>query len=141
MLDFLKTMPDLTNTPEITMQEDTTKDTPKISLANRIRNYSAANPDATARQIAEAVGTTAVYVYQVFASQKKKAKKVKAVKKVEAPAVAEKPVKNKQLDDAKENIEMLRIVVDAQKRQIDKNLAIIEYLEGRIGELNELVYG
>jgi len=38
MLDFLKTMPDMTNTPEITMIE-----TPKIPMAKRIRDYKAAN--------------------------------------------------------------------------------------------------
>ena len=50
MLDFLKTMPDMTNTPEITMIE-----TPKIPMAKRIRDYKAANPNATAKQVSDAV--------------------------------------------------------------------------------------
>ena len=135
MLDFLKTIPDMTNTPEITMQEET----PKISLAKRIRNYSAANPDATARQIAEAVGTTAVYVYQVFASQKKKAKKVKAVKKVEAPSVADKPIKNKELEALSEEVEAQKIIIDVLKRKNDRQQAVIEYLEFKIDDLGGLV--
>ena len=82
MLDFLKTMPDMTNTPEITMQEDASK----ISTAERIRNYKAANPDATVKQIAEAVGTAPVYVYQVFA----KPKTVQAEKKKADTLIASK---------------------------------------------------
>ena len=135
MLDFLKTIPDMTNTPEITMQEEA----PKISMSARIRNYKAANPDATAKQIAEALGTSTVYVYQILSNPPKKNSKVKTAKKV-AP-VAEKPVKNKELEDAKEEIEALNMVIAVQKRQTEKHLAVIEYLEGRIGELSELVYG
>ena len=134
MLDFLKTLPDMTNTPEITME-----DKPKINMSQRIRDYKAANPDANAKQIAEAVGTTAVYVYQILSNPPKKNSKVKTAKKV-AP-VAEKPVKNKELEDAKEEIETLNMVIAVQKRQTEKHLAVIEYLEGRIGELSELVYG
>ncbi len=135
MLDFLKNVPDMTNTPEITMQEDA----PKISMSARIRNYKAANPDANAKQIADAVGTSTVYVYQILSNPPKKNSKVKTAKKV-AP-VAEKPVKNKELEDAKEEIEALNMVIAVQKRQTEKHLAVIEYLEGRIGELSELVYG
>jgi hypothetical protein len=132
MLDFLKTMPDLTNTPEITMQEDA----PKISMSTRIREYKAANPHATAKEVADAVGTSTIYVYQILANPPKKAK---TAKKTEP--VLEKPIKNKQLEDAKDEIETLRLIIDVQKRQTEKHLAIIEYLEGKVGELNELAYG
>jgi hypothetical protein len=77
MLDFLKTMPDMTNTPEITMTE-----TPKISMANRIRDYKAANPEATAKQISDALGANTIYTYQVLSASKKE-KKAKVVKKPE----------------------------------------------------------
>jgi hypothetical protein len=70
MLDFLKTMPDMTNTPEITMQEDA----PKTSMSQRIREYKAANPDATVKQISGAIGTSTAYVYQVFTKPQKKVK-------------------------------------------------------------------
>ena len=133
MLDFLKNVPDMTNTPEITMQEET----PKISMSARIRNYKAANPDATAKQIADAVGTSAVYVYQILSNPPKKNSKVKTAKKV-AP-VAEKPVKNKELEDAKEEIETLNMVIDVLKRQNERHLAVIQYLEGKIDDLGGLV--
>ncbi len=133
MLDFLKTLPDMTNTPEITMQEEA----PKISMSARIRNYKAANPDATAKQIADAVGTSAVYVYQILSNPPKKNSKVKTAKKV-AP-VAEKPVKNKELEDAKEEIETLNMVIDVLKRQNERHLAVIQYLEGKIDDLGGLV--
>lgn len=86
MLDFLKNMPDMTNAPEITMQENA----PKISMAERIRNYKAANPDATVKQIADAVGTSLPYVYQVFASSPKKTKKAEAAKKKTDTLIASK---------------------------------------------------
>lgn len=77
MLDFLKTMPDMTNTPEITME-----DKPKISTSQRIRDYKAANPNATGKQISDALGTSIVYTYQVLSAPKKE-KKAKVVKKQE----------------------------------------------------------
>jgi hypothetical protein len=73
MLDFLKTVPDMTNTPDITMHEAS----PKTPMTRRIRNYKSANPDATAKQIADAVGTTTVYVYQTLSSPQKQVKAMK----------------------------------------------------------------
>jgi hypothetical protein len=131
MLDFLKTVPDMTNTPEITMIE-----TPKTSISQRIRDYKAANPDATAKEIADAVGTTAVYVYQILANPPRKAKKAKPVA---AKPKESKSVSNKELDALKEEIETQRIVIDALKRTVEKNLAVIEYLEGKIDDLGGLV--
>jgi hypothetical protein len=87
MLDFLKTMPDMTNTPEITMQEEA----PKTSMRQRIRAYKAANPDAHAKQIADALGTSTVYVYQTISGYKNPIKeRVKAAKKSTDPLVASK---------------------------------------------------
>ena len=133
MLDFLKNVPDMTNTPEITMHEDT----PKIPMTKRIRDYKAANPNASTRQIAEALGTTAVYVYQALANPPKRAYKLKTAKKAVTPS--EKPVKNKELDAAKEEIEMLRMIIEVQKKQNENNLAVIQYLEGKIDDLGGLV--
>lgn len=131
MLDFLKNVPDMTNTPEITMEEK-----PKVSMAQRIRDYKAANPDAPAKQIADAVGSHAVYVYQILNVPPKKVKPVKVI--------ADKPKENnliskKELEAAKEEIETLRLIIDVQKRQVEKNLAVIEYLEGKIDDLGGLV--
>jgi hypothetical protein len=132
MLDFLKNVPDMTNTPEITMHEEA----PKIPMTKRIRDYKAANPNATAKQVAEAVGTTAVYVYQALANPPKKAK---PVKKEVTPSVSEKPVKNKELEAAKDEIETLNMVIDVLKKQNEKHLAVIQYLEGKIDDLGGLV--
>ena len=87
MLDFLKTMPDMTNKPEITMQEET----PKTSMRQRIRAYKAANPDANARQIADALGATTVYVYQTISNYQNPIKeRVKAAKKSADTLIASK---------------------------------------------------
>jgi hypothetical protein len=134
MLDFLKTVPDMTNTPEITMQEES----PKISLAQRVRDYKAANPDATAKQVAEAVGTTAVYVYQIFASPPKRAHKVKTVKKTVAPS--EKPVNKKEHQNLVDDNEVKRMIIEAQHERIKNLLVIVEYLEEKIEALNESKY-
>jgi hypothetical protein len=101
MLDFLKNVPNMTNTPEITMHEEAPKtsiadrvreitmheSSPKTPMTRRIRNYKSANPNATAKQIADAVGTTTVYVYQTLSSPQKQ---VKAAKKSADPLVASK---------------------------------------------------
>jgi hypothetical protein len=134
MLDFLKNMPDMTNTPEITMIE-----TPKTSISKRIRDYKAANPDATAKQVADAVGTTAVYVYQVLSVPVKKATKTKKVEPVVKEAKENNSVSKKELDALKEEIEMQRLIIDVQKRQAEKLQAVIEYLEGKIDDLGGLV--
>jgi uncharacterized protein (DUF2164 family) len=67
MLEFVKIKPE-TNTQEITMIE-----APKATISQRIRDYKTANPDAAVKEIADAVGTTPVYVYQVLAVPAKKA--------------------------------------------------------------------
>ncbi len=130
MLDFLKTIPDMTNTPEITM-------TPKIPATKRIRAYKAANPDATAKQVADATGTTVIYVYQVLSNSNKKAKKAKPVAKPKE----DNSISKKELDALKEKIKLQDIVIESQRKNIEKRQAIIEYLEGRVSELNELAYG
>jgi hypothetical protein len=87
MSDFLKTVPDMTNTPEVTMYEEA----PKIPVSKRIREYKAANPDVTAKQIADALGTTSVYVYQTLSNYQNPIKdRVKAAKKSTDPLIASK---------------------------------------------------
>lgn len=134
MLDFLKNMPDMANTPEITMIE-----TPKTSISQRIRDYKAANPDATAKQIADAVGTTAVYVYQILSVSAKKTRKAKKVEPVAKEAKENNSASKKELDALKEEIETQRLIIDVQKRQAEKLQAVIEYLEGKIDDLGGLV--
>ena len=75
MLDFLKTAP----APEAITPVDAPAITeiPKINMSQRIRDYKAANPDATAKQVADAVGATSIYVYQVLGNPPSKTKKEK----------------------------------------------------------------
>jgi len=87
MLDFLKTMPDMTNAPEITMQEAA----PKTPMSKRIREYKAANPDASVKQIAETLGTSTVYVYQTISNYKNPIKaRIKDAKKSTDSLIASK---------------------------------------------------
>ena len=137
MLDFLKTVPDMTNTPEITMHEEA----PKIPMAKRIRDYKAANPNATAKQIAEAVGTTAVYVYQTLATPPKKEKKVSTVKnKAETNPASEKPISKKEHQNLADDNEVKGMIIEAQYERIKNLLVIVEYLEEKIEALNESKY-
>jgi hypothetical protein len=129
MLDFLSTMPDMTNTPEITMQE------PKTPISKRIRDYKEANPDATARQVADAVGTTAVYVHQVLANPLKKAKKGRPATKPKE----NNPINKKEVDALKEEIEMQNLIIDAQKKQVERLQTVIEYLEAKVDDMGGLV--
>ena len=129
MLDFLSTMPDMTNTPEITMQE------PKTPISKRIRDYKEANPDATARQIADAVGTAAVYVHQVLAYSPKKAKRGRPVTKPKE----NNPINKKEVDTLKHEIEMQNLIIDAQKKQVERLQTIIEYLEAKVDDMGGLV--
>ncbi len=128
MLDFLKTVPDMTNTPEITM-------TPKIPATKRIRAYKDANPDATAKQVADATGTTVIYVYQVLSDSNRKAKKAKPVAKPKESNA----VNTKELNALKDEIETQRAVIEVLKRQNDRQQAVIEYLEFKIDDLGGLV--
>jgi hypothetical protein len=132
MLDFLKTMPDMT-TQEITMIE-----TPKPSISQRIRDYKATNPNASMKEVASAVGTSLPYVYQVLAPTPKKEKKEKK-DKVAAPK-AEKPISKKDFDNLSEDNEVKKMIIAAQANRIQELNVIIEYLESKIDELNEIKY-
>lgn len=75
MLDFLKTMPDMTNATEVVAPAPKT-----FSISQRILDYKTANPDAPVKEIAKAVGTSNPYVYQVLGPSAKKQKKPKEKK-------------------------------------------------------------
>lgn len=105
---------------------------PKKPLTKQIRAYKAEHPNVSYKEIAEALGTTYQYVYTTLNGKG-------YLKKNVGKQAAEKPVKNKELENAKDEIETLRIVVDAQQRTIVKNMAVIEYLEGKIDDLGGLV--
>lgn len=129
MLDFLNNIPDMTNTPEITMHKST------IPMSKRIRAYKAGNPDADARKIAEALGTTSLYVYQILSKPLGKTKRAKPVAKPKESN----PVDQKEVDALKEEIETLNMVVSVLKKQNERNLAVIGYLESKIDDAGGLV--
>jgi restriction endonuclease Mrr len=122
MLDFLKTMPDMT-TQEITMIE-----TPKIPMTKRIRDYKAANPDATAKEIAEAVGTTAVYVYQILAVPAKKAAPAKSTPK----AASANTVSVKEHDALVRRLAEQTVEVMELEEEIVGLRAVVKYLEEKL---------
>lgn len=124
MLDFLKTMPDMTNTPEITMQE------PKTPMSKQIRDYKAANPDANAKQIAEAVGTTAVYVYQILAVPAKKTDPAKSTSK----AASANTVSVKEHEELKKRLANSVEVNIGLEEEIVGLRAVIKYLEEKLEE-------
>ena len=124
MLDFLKTMPDMTNTQEITMHEPEKKPL----LSEQILAYKAAHPAASQKTIAKAIGTSGGYVSTVLSQS--------ATKKPTAP---EKPISKKEVDALKEEIETLNMVVSVLKKQNERNLAVIGYLESKIDDAGGLV--
>lgn len=71
MLDFLKTNPQAI----ITSEPPVITEAPKLSISQRIRDYKAANPEASIKHVAEAVGTSVPYVYQILGTPPKKDKK------------------------------------------------------------------
>lgn len=130
-------MLDMTNTPEITMHEEA----PKLSIADRIRKHKADNPNASAREISEAIGTHVVYVHQVLATPPKKPKKVEVAKKeTKAPVASEKQISKKEHQRLLGELEVKNALIGAQLERIKNLLAITEYLEEKIEELNELKY-
>ena len=134
MLDFLKTIPDMTNTPEITMQEEA----PKISMSARIRDYKAANPDATAKQIADAVGTTSVYVYQILSNPPKKAKRGRPV--ASATTTAPNTVSIKDYEEVRFVLSATVRVNEELENEVTELKAIVKYLERRVKSLNAAAY-
>ena len=130
MLDFLNAMPDLTNTPEITMHEKP----PTKPLAKRIRAYKAEHPNAKNGEIAKALDTTTQYVYITL-------RKSGSLKKKADAQPAEKPISKKQFDQLSEEIELKKVIIDMQFKRIEQLETIVEYLENKIDEINELKFG
>lgn len=97
------------------------------SKRNAILAYRASNPDASAKQITEALGVNLQYVYMVLKSKRK----------VGRPSKAESPL---EVRDVKRDSEMERMqrsvsehanIVDGLKKEIEELTVIIAYLEHR----------
>ena len=127
MLEFVKINPD-TNTQEITMVE-----APKTTISQRIRDYKAANPNASANEIADAVNTTAVYVYQVLAVPAKKA----AAKPIAKPTPKPTPASTVSIKEHEAVVrrlaEQTAEVMDLEEEIVGLR-AIVKYLEEKLEE-------
>jgi hypothetical protein len=105
----------------------------KMTMANKVREYTKANPQALAKDIAKALGTKIQYVHSVWYLDRKK-KGVHA-KKVGRPAKVGRPPKARTLDDilglpkqtAKDDWQ-----IKSLEGEIANLKAVIRYLEGRI---------
>lgn len=127
MLDFLKAMPDMTNTPETTMIE-----APKTTISQRIRDYKAANPNATMKEVAKAVNTSLPYVYQVLVPTMKKTKSVAAAPKAAPKAAPANTVSVKDHEAVVRRLaEQTAEVMDLEEEIVGLR-AIIKYLEERL---------
>lgn len=123
MLEFVKINPNMT-TQEITMVE-----APKTTISQRIRDYKAANPNASANEIADAVNTTAVYVYQVLAVPAKKAAAKPTPKAAPASTVSIKEHEAVVRRLAEQTAEVMDL-----EEEIVGLRAIVKYLEEKLEE-------
>lgn len=111
------------------------------TIAKKIREYKAANPEATNKDIGKALDTSPVYVYQVLSGYQKP-KKLKPV----APTEGQKVLQNeiKRLHDAIERWESLSkfqeakisVLTQQAKAMKDHHAGleyVISYLESRLG--------
>ena len=113
----------------------------KQTLSAKIREYKAANPTASIKDIAAACNTSKPYVYQCLYPKGKKAvdKKVEAPK-VEAlkdgPSIKSQELLiatlRKELDDYKENEEKFEKAYNNLLLDFVKAKSVIEYLEEKL---------
>jgi hypothetical protein len=103
-------------------------------LSKNIRAHKEANPQLTAKQIAETLGTTPVYVSQVLHNAKKKA--VKAVKPVvtEGQETLRKEIKrlNEDLDGWRELYLSSADALVQYEQDVVGYRAVISYLQGQL---------
>jgi DNA-directed RNA polymerase specialized sigma subunit len=102
-------------------------------LSNQIMEYRELHPEAKAKEIAEAVGTSPAYVYQTL-SPKKKLKKLKPVEPTEGQKTVRNEINrlNKEVDGWKnlflDNLETLNQL----EQDVIGYRAVISYLQAQI---------
>jgi hypothetical protein len=110
----------------------------KQTLSAKIREYKAANPAASIKDIAAALNTSKPYVYQ---SLFPKGKKIAEGKKVEAPLVDIPSIKEqeklittlrKELADYKQNEEKFEKTYQSLMMELVKAKSVVEYLEEKL---------
>lgn len=114
-----------------------------MTLAEKIKAYRAANPEAKEKDIAKELGTSTPYVYQVLNDYRKQRKLRVAARKAEAAARkaeadARKAEASKAMPEPRKNpmfdalyaqmLEERRI----SKEREDKLMGVIEYLESKL---------
>jgi hypothetical protein len=109
----------------------------KQTLSAKIREYKAANPTASIKDIAAACNTSKPYVYQCLYPKGKKA----VDKKVEAPKVEGPSIKaqelliatlRKELADYEQNEGKFEKTYQALMMELVKAKSVIEYLEEKL---------
>ena len=109
-----------------------------MTKAKLIRDHKKANPHLTSKQIANTLGTTAVYVSQVLHNAKKK--KMKPVAEI-APTEGQKIVREEldRLHAEIANLTILEEVNDEIIEQLQQDIigyrAVISYLQGQLDGL------
>ena len=111
----------------------------KQTLSAKIREYKAANPAASIKDIAAACNTSKPYVYQ---SLFPKGKKIAEGKKVEAPKVDIHAIYKtqesviatlrKELADYKQNEEKFEKTYQSLMMELVKAKSVVEYLEEKL---------
>ena len=104
-------------------------------LSKTIRAHKEANPQLTAKQIAETLGTTPVYVSQILHKAKKKAvKAVKPVAPTEGQDVLRKEIKrlNEDLDGWRELYLSSAEALTQYEQDVVGYRAVISYLQGKL---------
>jgi hypothetical protein len=109
-----------------------------MTISEQVREYKAANPDATNAEIATACKTTALYVYQILRPKKvKKAKPTKGQKILRKVIAGSDDLSNAVLRSEKASlhskIDTLEIVIKAMRTQMIGLENVITYLESKLG--------
>jgi tRNA A37 N6-isopentenylltransferase MiaA len=112
-------------------------------LSKKIRAHKEANPKATAKEIAQAIGTSPAYVYQILAPKKpKKAKKqLKPVVPTEGQKIVRSEIERLHAENANRKIlndvnDLLVIELEDEVKQLTNDIigyrAVISYLQGQL---------
>jgi hypothetical protein len=109
-----------------------------MTISEQVREYKAANPDATNAEVATACKTTALYVYQILRPKKvKKAKPTKGQKILRKVIAGSDDLSDAVLRSEKASlhskIDTLEIVIKAMRTQMIGLENVITYLESKLG--------
>ena len=114
--------------------------TKKVTMANKVREYTKANPEMSAKDVAKELGTTMQYVHTVWYLDRKGKKdtvkrKVGRPRKFVTPVVEMKPIQRKAvtLDMLhKATIGLQQERSETLEKEVENLRAVIRYLEGKV---------